>query len=105
MAEKEDCAALPCPWCGRHALKDDACNYVVCGRDARGFVIAHGCARAWCFRCGKKLCGPPTYDVETGAQLHFNEDHDHPAGSEQERECSREEYCPGGHNSHKSAKK
>mgnify|MGYP002828003512 FL=1 len=94
--------AKACPWCGRYALKDDACNYVVCGRGERGFQLHCGCARAWCFQCGKKLCGPPMYDLNSGVQLHANEDHDHPEGSQEAKECSGVEYCPGGHNSHKS---
>jgi len=95
--------AKQCPWCGRWALKDAACNYVVCGRSTRGFVLNEGCAKAWCFECGGKLCGPPMYDLVTGRQLHANENHNHRLGSAEAIECGGEGYCPGGHNSHKGA--
>lgn len=93
--------AKQCPWCDRWALKDAACNYVVCGRGTRGFLPSAGCGRAWCFQCGGRLCGPPMYEPSTGRQLHANETHDHPPGSAEAIECDGEGYCPGGHNSHK----
>lgn len=90
-----------CPHCGRYCVKDDNCNYVVCGRaEANRFLPRHGCGRPFCFSCGKKLCGQ-MFDPETGALLDPNEDHNHPAGYEG---CDGAEYCPGGHNSHKGQK-
>lgn len=105
-------AAKACPWCLRPALKDDACQFVVCGRGAAGFVVGSGCGRAWCFRCdtgatpdgcfrmGGKLCGQ-MYDAETGAMLDPNESHDHPPGSDAFNRCNGPGHCPGGHDSHK----
>ena len=97
-----------CPWCQRLAMKDEACNYVVCGRTEngpKGFVAgpagAHGCARAWCFQCGGKLCGPPMYDMATGNQLHASEDHNHTGQPDDIAACNGVGYCSGGHNSHK----
>ncbi len=89
-----------CPWCHRFAIKDDACMYVVCGRDHRGFNLGMGCGRAWCFKCGLKLCGRMYCDT-TGAMLDANEDHNHTPGTEAHAACNGEGYCLGGHNSHK----
>ena len=91
-----------CPWCERYSVKDEACNYVVCGRTAEGFVLGHGCGRAWCFHCGLRLCGR-MYDEQTGAMLCANENHNHPRGSPEHEVCNGPGYCPGGHNAHKDA--
>lgn len=87
-----------CPHCHRYFIKDNNCNFVVCGRRDDGtFLPNHGCGRPFCFLCGKKLCGI-MYDETTGTLLDANENHNHPA---EYTECTGEEYCPGGHNSHK----
>ena len=60
---------VQCPWegCGRSFMKDNACNHVVCGRDAGGFQINMGCGRQFCFACGKKLC-TRVYNPATGVR-------------------------------------
>lgn len=90
--------ARACPWCNRPALKDAACNWVCCGVDTvHGFREGEGCARQWCFRCEKKLCGAPMHGP--GATAGVRTSHD--------AHCCRAEagfherdYCRGGHNSH-----
>jgi hypothetical protein len=90
-----------CPWCGRWALKDEACNYIFgCGYDVSGtFRVGTGCGRPWCWQCGRKFCGvfvdPATGQLVPGART----THD--------AECCRGEpgfsevgFCEGGHNSH-----
>ena len=93
-----------CPWCERYALKSPrSCNYVICGRQADGrFVVGAGCGRCWCFLCEKKLCRQ-MYDAQTGRQLSTDECHDHAPGSAEFLACSGEDFCPGGHDSHKKA--
>lgn len=44
-----------CPHCGKKAVFVKDTQYVVCGYTHRGFDWK-GCARDWCFQCGKKLC-------------------------------------------------
>lgn len=87
--------AMQCPWCGRWALKDAACNWVCCGLDASGFVVGAGCGRQFCFLCGRKLCGA-LFDAATGArQLHVHTNHSAAC-------CGvGADFCPGGHNSHR----
>lgn len=87
-----------CPWCGRHALKDLGCNYVVCGR-TNVFNTGLGCGRPWCFSCGKKLCG--RVYAENGTLVNSNEDHNTKHQPTTDDPCEGPEYCPGGHNSHK----
>ena len=93
-----------CPHCHRLAIKDDACNFVVCGRTARGFAFVNGealgCGRPWCFQCGKKLCGR-MYNPDTGETEDLNEDHNHPPGTV----CDGRGYCPGGHDAHKQIRR
>ena len=99
MAEEAN-DAKQCPWCMRWHLKDSRCNYVVCGREMRGaFRVGMGCGRAFCFACGKKLCG--RMYSEEGALLNANEDHDHGHEPSAEDPCHGPEYCPGGHDAHK----
>lgn len=95
--------SMTCPWCLRPALKDRGCNFVVCGRTCTGFLVGGGCGRAWCFRCGKKLCGR-MYD-DSGALVDSNEDHNVGGGHNPSEDdpCDGPDYCPGGHNSHKRA--
>lgn len=89
MAQHDPNVAKQCPHCGQWALKDAACNYVfACGLAVEGFVA--GCARPWCWECGKKFCGVwPSGPTSHGDNC-----------------CAREvgfravDYCPGGHNSH-----
>ena len=95
-----------CPHCemegiDRFFIKDTACNYVICGRGASGFVVGHGCGRPFCFQCGLRLCGR-VYDEKTGRALDLNEDHNHVPGSRQHAECNGPGFCQGGHNSHKN---
>ena len=97
--------AKQCPWCGRWALKDDACNWVTCGLATEGFVAGAGCGRQFCFLCQGKLCGR-MYDADTGAAIPGVPSH-------HSMTCCAEELrredpgtdvstiCPGGHNSHK----
>ena len=93
--------AKQCPWCERWCLKDSNCNYVVCGRDSRSrFCVGQGCGRAWCYHCGKKLCGRVFDDA--GQLLDSNEDHDHGHQPTPDDPCCGPEYCEGGHNSHKA---
>jgi hypothetical protein len=89
-----------CPWCQRYATKDERCNWVKCGEfEKAGFLKDHGCGRAWCFQCEKKLCGA-YYDPKTGTKL--------PSGTDQHtKDCclteegfTQEAYCGGGHHSH-----
>ena len=88
-----------CPHCNRYFMKDNNCNYVVCGRiDNNTFVPHHGCGWPFCFLCGKKLCGR-MFDETTGKLLDPNENHNHPADY---TDCKGDDYCPGGHNSHKN---
>ena len=90
--------AKQCPRCARWAVKDAACNYVVCGRDHdRGFVAGSGCGWAWCFACGKKQCR--RLFQEDGTPTGASEDHD-AACCTREEGFNTEEYCGGGHNSH-----
>lgn len=97
-----DCDGKQCPWCGRWCLKDDACNYIfACGLDSgQGFVIGAGCGRSWCFQCGKKFCGqymdPATGQKTTTLGMEHHNEH----CCALEAGYRREEYCPGGHNSH-----
>lgn len=90
--------AKQCPWCGRWALKDAACNWVCCGLGEDGkFVVGAGCGMQFCFECSKKLC-TPFYDARTGRRIPGARDH-------HTSQCcggvGNEDYCPGGHNSHK----
>ena len=92
--------AKQCPWCDRWCLKDDQCNYVVCGRNSQNqFVPQAGCGHAWCYQCGKKLCG--RMYAEDGTLLDPNEDHNIRHRPTPDDPCSGPDYCPGGHNSHK----
>ena len=96
--------AKECPWCARWSLKDERCNYVVCGRPEIGqFLLGAGCGRAWCFECGNKLCGR-MFCEETGELLNADEDHNHMGDPEATADCSQPGFCLGGHNSHKSHK-
>ena len=92
--------ATQCPWCHRWCVKDDKCNYV---RDNGGFRLGMGCGHAFCFLCGKKLCGR-MFDAETGQLLSANECHDVGHSPTAEDPCDGPEYCPGGHNSHKKSR-
>jgi hypothetical protein len=92
--------AKQCPWCGKWALKDSACNYIfACGLETSGkFVVGAGCGRSWCWLCAKKFCGA-YYDPKTGQKL--------PTAMEHHSDCcasevgfKKEDYCGGGHNSH-----
>jgi hypothetical protein len=92
--------AKQCPWCQRWCLKDNQCNYVVCGRNhLNQFVPKAGCGRAWCYQCGKKLCG--RMYSEEGTLLNPNEDHNWGHSPTPDDPCTGPDYCPGGHNSHK----
>jgi hypothetical protein len=91
--------ARRCPWCGRWALKDDACNWVTCGLSCEGFVVGAGCGHQFCFLCQGKLCGL-LYDADTGLQ-------NPGVPTVHSAECctldstNQGPICPGGHNSHK----
>jgi hypothetical protein len=100
--------ARQCPWCGRYALKDAACNWVCCGLAVDGFKPGCGCGRQWCFSCEGRLCGQ-VYDPDTGAKRVPEVSTSHSAAC-----CGAERaagvpgpagttgpYCPGGHNSHR----
>jgi hypothetical protein len=91
--------AKSCPWCGRWALKDDACNYIfACGLDSKlGFQVGQGCGRSWCFGCGKKFCG--FYYAVTGEKLPGAKD-THGTCCLEEPGYVREEYCNDGCSSH-----
>ena len=91
--------AKTCPWCGRWALKDDACNYIfACGLDSKlGFQVGQGCGRSWCFGCGKKFCG--FYYAVTGEKLPGAKD-THGTCCLEEPGYVREEYCNDGCSSH-----
>lgn len=92
--------AKECPHCGQYAMKDEHCNFVVCGRDEhKRFQIGAGCGKPWCYQCGKKLCGQ-MYAKTTGVALNLDERHDHHSPATIAA-CSGTDYCPGGHNSHK----
>ncbi len=92
-----------CPWCQYPAQKDNGCNYVICGEylaldGAVAFNASVGCGRAWCFECAKKLC----------RQIYVNGAQTPNASRSHNAECCAQEtgyrpedYCPGGHNSHK----
>jgi len=92
--------AKQCPWCERWCLKDTACNYIfACGLETGGsFKIGAGCGRSWCWECGKKFCSP-YMNPTTGTKA--------PEAKENHGDCcsreagfKKEDYCPGGHNSH-----
>ena len=86
-----------CPWCKRWCLKDLNCNYIfACGLSERGFVIDAGCGRSWCWECGKKFCG--LYYDSQGKKISNKTHHDMCCTSEEG--FSKDQYCPGGHNSH-----
>jgi len=93
--------AKQCPWCTRWCLKDAACNYIfACGLDERNqFHIGKGCGRSWCWQCGKKFCGR-YYDINTGTKLPTAKENHDARCCEAEPGFSKEEFCPGGHNSH-----
>lgn len=92
--------AKQCPWCERWCLKDYACNYIfACGLGTDGkFWIGAGCGRSWCWECGKKFCGvyinPSTGQKVTGGRT------EHGDCCSLEEGFEKEDYCPGGHNSH-----
>jgi hypothetical protein len=93
--------AKQCPWCARWCLKDDACNYIfACGLTMNGiFIVGAGCGRSWCWRCEKKFCSL-YYNPETGSKsLTAREFHDTQCCLK-EPNYKKDEYCPGGHNSH-----
>jgi len=93
--------AKQCPWCARWCLKDDACNYIfACGLQAvGGFMLDGGCGRSWCWQCGKKFCGI-YIDPSSGTKMvDARESHDARCCTN-ESGFQRDDYCPGGHNSH-----
>ena len=92
--------AKECPWCKRWCLKDNACNYIfACGLQDNGkFIVGTGCGRPWCWQCGKKFCGQ-YIDPATGNRVGGRDDHDSVCCS-LENGYLKEDYCPGGHNSH-----
>jgi hypothetical protein len=93
--------AQQCPWCGRWALKDAACNWVTCGLATEGFMVAAGCGHQFCFLCGKKLCGA-MFDSVTGAPCPGAASHHTATCCLANIEGSTpDDVCPGGHNSHK----
>ncbi len=90
-----------CPHCRRLALKDDNCNFVICGRSANNtFFVGMGCGKPWCYHCGKKLCGQ-NFCERTGQLIDANEDHNHTNDDAARARCEGLTFCPGGHNSHK----
>lgn len=92
--------AKKCPWCFRWALKDQACNHVICGVDTkRAFVVGHGCGRQFCFLCGKKLCAR-IHNPDTGKREPGRTSHTAICCAHTEPDFDRSQYCPGGHNSH-----
>ena len=90
-----------CPWCGRWALKDNACDYIfACGLDSAGkFHIGAGCGRSWCWRCGKKYCSQ-YYDPVTGQRVPTAKDSHDANCCKSEHEFKQEDFCPGGHSGH-----
>lgn len=94
--------AKECPWCQRWWEKDDACNWVCCGLindcGQNGFHIGLGCGNTWCWQCEKKLCGP-YIDSITGMKI-GRDSHDQHCCTSMPGYRS-EDYCCGGHNSHK----
>ena len=92
--------AKQCPWCGRWALKDNACSYIfACGlTDANIFKLGEGCGRSWCWTCGKKYCSL-YYDPLTGVKRHDAKDN-HNSCCKMEKDFVQDEYCPGGHSAH-----
>lgn len=92
--------AKECPWCGRWALKDNACAYIfACGLDEKNiFHVGQGCGRSWCWTCGKKFCGH-YYDASIGKKLAGAKD-SHEQCCRAEEGFKAEDYCPGGHSSH-----
>ena len=93
--------AKACPWCGRWALKDAACDYIfACGLDHNNkFQVGSGCGRSWCWTCGKKYCSP-YHDPVTGERLPTAKDRHDPFCCKAEPGFKQEEYCEGGHSSH-----
>jgi len=89
-----------CPWCERWCLKDNACNYIfACGlSDKNKFIVGAGCGRSWCWQCGKKFC-TPHYNPETGKKVSDRTSHDGQCCTG-ESGFQKDDYCPGGHNSH-----
>jgi hypothetical protein len=94
--------AKQCPWCERWCLKDAACNYIfACGLQTGhgGFMIGAGCGKSWCFQCGKKFCGQ-YMDAATGKKTPDAKEHHDASCCVKETGYVKEDYCPGGHNSH-----
>ena len=89
-----------CPWCLRHYLKDDNCNYIfACGLDESGFKINQGCGFAFCHFCNKKFCSAQ-YNPKNGKKLSTYRDHHDKDCCRSDRNFKQEEFCEGGHNSH-----
>ena len=94
--------AKQCPWCERWCLKDAACNYIfACGLSTgtNTFIVGTGCGRPWCWLCGKKFCGI-YIDPITGKKNHGAREHHDSICCSKESGYAKEDYCPGGHNSH-----
>jgi len=93
--------AKQCPWCERWCLKDSACNYIfACGLTTdKRFTIGTGCGKSWCWQCGKKFCGQ-YMDVNTGLKTRNAKEFHNKDCCSKEAGFLKEEYCPGGHNSH-----
>lgn len=92
--------AKQCPWCERWCLKDAACNYIfACGLETNGkFKMGAGCGKSWCWQCGKKFCGQ-YINVATGNKA-ATAIETHGACCYLAPDFKKEDYCPGGHNSH-----
>jgi len=93
--------AKQCPWCNRWCLKENACNYIfACGLETTNiFRLGAGCGRSWCWECGKKFCSI-YYNAETGIKAPTARDMHDSHCCQREPNYKKDEYCPGGHNSH-----
>jgi len=100
----ESIKTVECPWCSRVWAKDEACNWVCCGLLADNkFAVGFGCGKQFCFQCGKKLC-TLHFDPETGQKKESTSQHTKECCDVEAKErCVKhdDEYCIGGHNSHK----
>lgn len=96
--------AKQCPWCERWCLKDAACNYIfACGLETNGqFKMGAGCGKSWCWQCGKKFCGQ-YINVVTGIKAAGAID-THGSCCQLSAGFKKEDFCPGGHNSHCAAR-
>ena len=93
-----------CPHCRELFCKDERCSFVFCGLGGDDvFRVGFGCGKSFCYTCGKKYCGQH-YDPKNGDRLtSFRDKHDATC-CRNEKGFQMDDYCPGGHSAHCSAR-